>query len=86
MNYYLQPSQTIDSSSCGNQALSLMHQYAVAPIPDNYAIWFHYVLGKNTLLVDEVNNIIKNSLKFSEETCSYLHNKFIVPGANQKNR
>ena len=65
-------------------ALSLMQKYAISPIPENYSVWFHYAMGKNTNLVREVDNIINNSLKFTQETSSYLHNKFILASQSQQ--
>ena len=75
---------TIDTNSCAQQAFTLMRTHNITPVPENYAIWFHYALGKNPDLINEIDNLIQNGLKFSEETSSYLHNKFIMPNASQK--
>lgn len=66
------------------QAFAFMEQHTVPPIPENYAVWFHYVQAKNKDLVHEVNHIISQKLKFSPDVCSYLYNKFVVVNRNQK--
>ena len=66
------------------QALLLMQKYNISPAPENYTVWFHYAIGKNKELMREVDNIVNNSVDFTQETCSYLHNKFIMASRNQK--
>ena len=78
------PITTPYHSDCAELALALMHKHHITPAPENYAIWFHYAQGKNAELIREVDNIINNSLAFTEETSSYLRNKFILPSASQK--
>ncbi|MEI6398866.1 MAG: diguanylate cyclase, partial [Pseudomonadota bacterium] len=65
-------------------ALTLMQKYEISPAPENYTIWFHYAMGKNKDLVREIDSIVKNSVKFTQETASYLHNKFILATRSQK--
>jgi len=66
------------------QAFAFMEQHAVPPIPENYAVWFHYVQAKNKELVHEINHVISQKLKFNPDVCSYLYNKFVVVNRNQK--
>lgn len=79
------PTQNYDNDiACAKQALSLMVKHNISPAPENYAIWFHYAQGKNKDLVREVDNIVSNALDFTQETSSYLHNKFIMESNGQK--
>lgn len=66
------------------QALLLMQKYGISPAPENYTVFFHYAIGKNKELMREVDSIVNNSVEFTQETCSYLHNKFIMASRNQK--
>jgi diguanylate cyclase len=66
------------------RAVALLQKYDIPPIPENYAVWYHYATGTNTALMQEVDNIINNGLTFTQETCSYLHNKFILANSTQK--
>lgn len=66
------------------KAFALMVEHGVVPLPDNYAVWFHYVQGKNKDLVHEVEHVIANKLKFTGDVCSYLYNKYVVANRNQK--
>src|SRR5688500_17027106 len=66
------------------QALAQMMKNNISTAPENYAIWLHYVMGQNKDLVREVDNIVDNAVNFTQETSSYLHNKFIMGGRSQK--
>jgi diguanylate cyclase len=66
------------------QTLAFMEQHVVPPVPENYAVWFHYVQAKNKELVHEINHVISQKLKFSTDVCSYLYNKYVVVNRNQK--
>ena len=65
-------------------ALALMLKHGIPPAPENYDIWYHYAKGTNKSLIHEVDTIINNAINFSQETSSYIHNKFIMPTKNQK--
>ena len=73
-----------NDTAYAKQALMLMQKHDISPAPKNYDIWFNYATGKNKALVLEVDNIIKNGMKFTQETASYLHNKFILANPGQK--
>lgn len=66
------------------QALALMLKHQIPPAPENYDIWYHYARGENKALIHEIDTIISNSLSFSQETSSYIHNKFIMASRSQK--
>jgi diguanylate cyclase len=66
------------------QALALLHKHHIAPNPENYAVWYRYAVSDNGELVREIENIVNNGLEFSEETSSYLYNKYIAVEENQK--
>lgn len=73
-----------NESHYAQMALSLMQKHGILPHPENYAVWYHYGLAKNKELVHEVDSIIGNGLKFTQENCSYLHNKYVMAGQSQK--
>lgn len=74
----------LNDDTTAKMAFTLLQKHRITPIPENYAVWFHYALGQNKELVHEVDNIIKNRMTFTQETCSYLHHKFILGNRNQK--
>ncbi len=84
----MQTAPHTDTSQDDNQhalrALELMKFHAVTPIPENYAVWFHYAAGKNKELVTEIEHAIKNRLKFTNDVCSYMYSKYVVANRNQK--
>lgn len=61
-----------------------MQEHGVVATPENYAVWFHYVQGKNKELAHEVEHVIANKLKFTSDVCGYLYNKYIIANRNQK--
>lgn len=61
-----------------------MEQHKIVPTPENYAVWYGYVSGKNKELVQEINHVINNKLKFTNDICLYLYNKYVVVNRNQK--
>lgn len=66
------------------QALGYMQKFNISPTPENYAIWFHYAMGRNPELNREVDKIIKGAITFTPETSSYLHSKFVIGANNQR--
>jgi diguanylate cyclase len=73
-----------DDAACAKQALLLMARHGISPAPENYTVWFHYALGKDKGLVHEVDSVVNNGIEFTQETCSYLHNKFIMGSHKQQ--
>lgn len=65
--------------SLAKKALTLMVQHGVAPVPNNYAIWYQYVAGTDAALTRELDHLLKQSLKFTPEVNDYLYQKFISP-------
>lgn len=66
------------------EAFALMQKHNVVPVPESYAVWYYYVMGKDPALLGEVENILKNGLKFTRETCAYLYNKYVAASQEQK--
>lgn len=66
------------------QAFALLEKHKIAPSPENYAVFFHFVSGKNKELVHEVNNILNNNLVFTQDSGQYLYNKYVVANKTQK--
>ena len=74
----------IDSLKYAKQAMVLMEQGNILPTPENYAVWFQYVIGENESLVKEIDAIISNDLGFSKDNNSYLYQKYVISNRNQK--
>ncbi len=74
----------IDASKFAKQAIALLEQRNISPIPENYAVWFQYALGENEALIKEIDTIINNDLGFTKENNAYLYHKYIISNRNQK--
>jgi diguanylate cyclase len=77
---------TPKESVFAEKAFAHMESYAVLPIPENYAVWYHYAAGSNEDLVREIEHAIAHKVPFSNETCGYLYNKFILSPANPQQK
>lgn len=76
--------KTKNITQFAKQAFTLMEKRGIAPTPENYAVWFQYVLGENTDLNHEMNTIVVNNLGFTDENNAYLYHKYIVSNRSQK--
>lgn len=56
------------------------------PNPENYAVWFYYASGRDPELVREIEHAIAHKVPFTNETCGYLYNKFVVGPANPQQK
>ncbi len=65
-------------------AMAMMAEHHIAPLPEHYAVWYHYAQAKNSELVKEIEMILKNKVPFSPHTNMYLYNKYVVPDRNSK--
>ncbi|MFW0777914.1 MAG: GGDEF domain-containing protein [Rickettsiales bacterium] len=73
-----------EKHTLAQQALALIDQHKLSPNPENYAIWFHYVQGKNQALIREIDTIIDGGIEFGEDNTSYLYNKYILSNIHEK--
>ena len=55
MHYWEQPSH---ARSLSERAIELMREYAVAPTPPNYELWFNYAIGQNQELINALNTAV----------------------------
>jgi len=78
------PHTDSENEKISQTALALMQQHRVSPVPENYAVWFHYAMGKNKDLLREVDKVVQNSLPFTIETGAYLYNKYIIGHKDSK--
>lgn len=65
-------------------ALPMMAQHSVDPTPENYAVWYHYVMASNKELVKEIDHVIAQQLPFSADINRYMYNKYIMPFSGQQ--
>lgn len=77
-------SKEVDFPIFAKQALDLMASRGISPNPENYAVWFQYVIGENTDLKREIETIIEKNLEFNQENNSYLYHKYVISNRNQK--
>jgi diguanylate cyclase len=59
-------------------ALPLMSRHGVAVTPQNYAIWFDYVVGSNQELVQEIDRRIAAGEPFEAEACDQLYQRYVA--------
>jgi diguanylate cyclase len=65
------------------KALMQMAERHIPPGPVNYVLWFHYVMGVNTMLVREMDKLTVNRVAFSEAVAQQLYRKYILTDPHQ---
>lgn len=60
------------------QTLPEMNKRNIPTTPENYAIWYEYVSGKNTKLIDAIHLLDKQHASFSEKVLSELYINYIA--------
>lgn len=68
--------------SLSKQTLNEIAKRKLLPVPENYAIFYQVVLGQDTELIKELENIDKNNIPFTAQTTSYLFKKFVIADRN----
>lgn len=57
-------------------ALPLMSKYRIPASPENYAIWYQYVLGENPMLKSRIKELIEDGVEFTDEINHELFDHF----------
>ncbi len=65
------------ATSLAQQALGLMAQHLIPPTPDNFAVWFKYVLGASPQLKQAINVLVGNKRKFDTITNRDLYRAYV---------
>ncbi len=58
-------------------AIPLLTRHAMAANPVNYAVWYEYVAGRNDVLVQEIENLLKQNAKLNETQLAALYQKHV---------
>ncbi|MEM1140169.1 MAG: GGDEF domain-containing protein [Pseudomonadota bacterium] len=64
------------SLSLAQDTLHFMVEHAIPPVPDNFQLYFDYVLGENVELKEAVNQILEGSKPLDQEDCIELYRRF----------
>jgi diguanylate cyclase len=57
--------------------IPMMAKHAVPPTPDNYAVWYQYVTGENPALKAEMDMMIAQGQRFTEERSAGLFQRHV---------
>jgi diguanylate cyclase len=66
------------AAHCARAALAMMERHKVPPHPENYAIWYAYVAGRNPELTAAIDAILQSGRKFTPKTNDELYERFAV--------
>lgn len=59
-------------------AVPLMSRHDVPATPQNYAIWYAYVSGEKPALIAEIDRLVAEGVRFTEELNSKIYREMIV--------
>ncbi|OAN52327.1 diguanylate cyclase [Paramagnetospirillum marisnigri] len=80
----MKTSDPIDvASHCARAALGMMERHKVPPTPENFAIWYAFVAGRNPALSDAINAILSGGGKFTTKVNEELYERFAVFGQDK---
>lgn len=60
-----------------NQALERIHFEALAPVPQNFELWYIYYSAANPEVVRAVDVLVANRQKITDERCEEIHQRFL---------
>ena len=60
------------------RVLPLMSQQRVPTIPENYAVWFEYVMNQNQRLRSELETVMDGHGDFTKEFCRRMYEKYFL--------
>ncbi|MCB1759021.1 MAG: diguanylate cyclase [Gammaproteobacteria bacterium] len=66
-----------ESAEALRLALPLMTRNSIPPTPENYAIWFHYVIGDRAKLNEQIDQMLERNQQFTTEVNEQLYRRFI---------
>lgn len=59
------------------QALERIHLEQLAPVPQNFELWYVYYSGANPEVVRAIDTLISNKQKITDERCEEIHHRFL---------
>jgi diguanylate cyclase len=71
------------ASHCARAALGMMERHKVPPTPENFAIWYAFVAGRNPALTDAINAVLSGGGKFTQKVNEELYERFAVFGQDK---
>ncbi len=74
---------TIDAEKIARETMPDMVENDVPPTPENYAVWYHYMSGRNQELVDKINQLKSKNMQFSPTVMRQLHDKYLSEHAKK---
>lgn len=60
-----------------SQALERIHLEQLAPVPQNFELWYVYYSGANPEVVRAVDILVANKQKVTDERCEEIHQRFL---------
>ena len=67
------------ATSTADRANRLMVQHGVPPTPDNFSVWFYYVMGASLTLKKTIDILLANKRKFDSVTNRDLYITYVNP-------
>ena len=72
-----------DVNHLAEKTMQLLQKESIAPTPDNYSLWFHYIQNDIPELTKEVERLKGQKVKFKSDVLHYLFEKYIVKHKKQ---
>lgn len=63
--------------------MKLMAEQSIPPLPQHYAIWYHYAAEDIPALTREINKALEEDVTLDDGLHSYLYHKYVAPAEAQ---
>lgn len=73
----LEPAELDQKNEILRLVLPLMTKHGVPVTPENYSLWYEYVLGENTRLCSRMDELIAQQVEFTESLSQELYEHFV---------
>lgn len=71
--------QPEDPYKIAEKAMTLMVERRISPLPQHYAVWYHYAANDTPFLTSEVKKALEENVPFDDGLHSYLYQKYVAP-------
>lgn len=66
-----------------DKAMKMMEERNIAPLPQNFTVWYHYAQGDVKPLSKEVDKILDEKVPFDDGMHAYLYHKYLANAEGQ---
>ena len=75
---------SIDTTEIARRVLLTMSRHEIPVTPENYRVWFEYMIGSNQELIREIDGYIEDGTTLDDERNRQIFEKYYGEAKNRK--